>query len=94
MINLLTTGKEAIDKILTHITELVKERTEQGKEIPEVIHVYASNETLRNMAEDAFKLKDRDALRHFTYSIEGYKTVLYFVPCEFLPFGQIDYSFF
>lgn len=94
MINLLTTGKEAIDKILTHITELVKERTEQGKEVPEVIHVYASNETLCNMARGVFKFQDKYTLRHFTYSIEGYKTVLYFVPCEFLPFGYIDYSFF
>lgn len=87
-------GKEHIDKIAKDISDKIKERVAQGSEVPKVVNVYANNETLHLLWYTRSKAMVRDCIvRTFTYDIDS-STRLHFVPCECIPFGFIDYSFF
>lgn len=88
MINLIK-GKELLSTVVDDITNKLREKEEQNTELPNIIRCYASSEFIKALLSNP-KL----GVSSFTYKLNDFDVTLYFVPCDYLPFGVVDYGFF
>lgn len=71
-------GRELLSTVVDDITNKLHEKEEQNTELPNIIRCYASSEFIKA----------------FTYKLNDFDVTLYFMPCDYLPFGIVDYGFF
>lgn len=88
MINLIN-GRELLSIVVDDITNKLHEKEEQNTELPNIIRCYASSEFIKALLN-----KPKTEANSFTYKLNDFDVTLYFMPCDYLPFGVVDYGFF
>ncbi len=88
MINLIK-GRELLSTVVDDITNKLHEKAEQNLELPRMIYCYADSALIKALLSNP-KL----GVSSFTYKLNDFDVTLYFVPCDYLPFGVVDYGFF